>query len=1075
MPPTALLRRFPSPTGSAIVLWTLVLAGSLAWTLHNDTKDTLAAAYTEARANLNKDITFRRWVTDHGGIYVPITETQKSVPWLDHVPGRDVITSDGRQLTLLNPASVVRQLMDRYAQDYGIQGRITGLKYLNPDNAPDDWEKAQLEAFTRGEKSEIWATTDIDGKPHLRYLRAMMMEAGCKKCHGILGYEIGDVRGATGLNLPLAPYYAQISESRINFGLTHGIIWLLGLAGISLSSASARQRQQALQQAKAIIDSSDDAIISKNPAGIITSWNRGAQKIFGYTPEEAIGQSMRLLVPPDRPDEVTAILARILRGEIVERYETVRRCKAGRLIDISATISPVLGENGKIVGASVIARDISDRKRIARELEAQKENLEDLVDQRTIELSDALKASQLADQAKDAFLANISHELRTPLNAVIGMANLARSITTEPRQADYLDKITTSGKHLNRIVNDLLDLSKIAAGRVEFERIAFSVRGLVLRGNSVMAHRAAEKKLILIETIDDAVPDILVGDPGRIEQILLNLLSNAIKFTPTGQIEVRVKLHALLEKHVSLDIEVEDSGIGMSAADMTHLFQPFSQADASISRKYGGTGLGLTISRLLAKMMGGDISVSSREGGGTTFCVRIWLDLGDAQDLPASEPAETGQLPARYENTRVLVVEDQPLNREIVDALLTQVGITARMAENGQEALDILSESGADAFDLVLMDIQMPVMDGLTATRALRQRSEFAALPIIGMTAHTMEHERKISSDAGMNDHIGKPFDNASFFRTLARWIPATRQVMGDEPAARPPAASPPAAPRPAGTDLHALTGIDVTNALARFNGKEDRYRHWLADFLDTADQIPATIRSEIAAGQTARASKTVHALKGRVGMLGMTELHAEVSALESALRQGEPTDDLLARVEQLIAGLRGQLVQLFGALPAPLAGPAPAAPAARPAALEHVSWREAYSVGAAEMDAQHKRLVSMINQLADCWQASQAPEAAGSVESASAFHEILTAMFDYTQEHFRDEEAYLRKIGYPHTDAHETEHAAFIEKVAAISIAASEGMPDMVGVHHYLKSWLLGHILKSDMDYRHFIEQTKL
>jgi diguanylate cyclase (GGDEF)-like protein/PAS domain S-box-containing protein len=355
-------------TWLVMLIWTLVVGGSLAWTLRNNEQVTMDMAYAAARANLDKDATLRRWATDHGGVYVPITETQTSVPWLSHVPGRDVSTTDGRQLTLLNPASVVRQMMDRYARDYGIRGRITGLKYLNPGNAPDPWEKLQLDAFTRGERKEVWAITDIGGQPYLRYLRAMFMEPGCEKCHAILGYKAGDMRGATGLNLPLASYYQQIDVARRDFGLTHGVIWLLGLSGIGISSRLARRRVRALRESEAIIGSTDDAVISKTLDGIIKSWNPGAEKIFGYTAEEVIGQSMQMLIPPDRWQEESDILARIAHGERVEHFETVRRCKNGRLIDLSATISPIFDEQGKVVGASKIARDITRHKAAEEQL-----------------------------------------------------------------------------------------------------------------------------------------------------------------------------------------------------------------------------------------------------------------------------------------------------------------------------------------------------------------------------------------------------------------------------------------------------------------------------------------------------------------------------------------------------------------------------------------------------------------------------------------------------------------------------------------------------------------------------------
>jgi CheY-like chemotaxis protein len=230
-------------------------------------------------------------------------------------------------------------------------------------------------------------------------------------------------------------------------------------------------------------------------------------------------------------------------------------------------------------------------------------------------------------------------------------------------------------------------------------------------------------------------------------------------------------------QRVCLEIIVEDTGIGIGEKDLGLLFEPFSQADATMSRRFGGSGLGLAICRRLVTLMDGEISVSSHLGAGSTFRATLWLQLGNSGDLTASTtPSDDEPLPSTYHDARVLVVEDQPINREIAEALLTEVGITPSVADNGRAALDLLYAGGGQAFDLVLMDIQMPVMDGLTATRELRTHGEFRDLPIIAMTAHTMEHEKEVSRLAGMNDHIGKPFETRAFYQLLARWLPAAKQ-----------------------------------------------------------------------------------------------------------------------------------------------------------------------------------------------------------------------------------------------------------------------------------------------------------
>ena len=843
----------------------------------------------------------------------------------------------------------------------------------------------------------------------------------------------------------------------------------VGYVGHCLDMTEHKQAEDALRESEALFravsESAHDAIVTADSSGKIIKWNPSARHMFGYSESETIGQSLTVLVPQRFRDQHVAGMNRVSAGGephvMGSPVELVGLRKDDSEFPLDLSLAQWEIREGHFFTA--VIRDITERKKVELELDHQKEHLEELVQTRTIELTQALEAAKVADQTKDAFLANMSHELRTPLSAVIGMANLAQGISTEPRLRDYLDKIVKSGKHLNRIINELLDLSKIAAGRMELEAISFSLRAVIAHVESVMSHRAAERGLAIVIVIDDAVPDVLLGDPTRLAQIFLNLIGNALKFTQAGAIKVRVGLQRCEDSRVCLDIEFEDTGIGMRSEDLKQLFKPFSQADATVSRRFGGSGLGLAISRHLAKMMDGDISVASIEGSGTTFKVRIWLGLGDAADLSATDTdtATAEALPQRYQDARILVADDQPLNREIVEALLAAAGITPRLAKNGQEVLDILIESGPDAFDLVLMDIQMPVMDGLTATRALRGRAGFEKLPIIAMTAHTMTHEKEINAAAGMNDHIGKPFDNPTFYRTLAKWIPQAKQKTTSATAALP---AKPEASVDAGNELGSLRGVDVAAALARFCGNEASYRRWLADFVTTAGAIPGQMRSEIAAGQADKAGKLAHAFKGRVGMLGMTGLHGMVSALELVLHDGMPPDELLATLE---GSIREMCSELAGVLKPGTAGTpvkADTAPAAQ--VLESVVWNDAYSVGVAALDAQHKTLIGMINRLADC-------HAASSCGSSGAFHEVLSRMFDYTQVHLKAEEDYLQRIGYPQFEAHRSEHTAFIEKMGSFNMAASEDIQDEAAVHRYLKDWWLSHILESDMQYRLFAEST--
>jgi PAS domain S-box-containing protein len=669
-----------------------------------------------------------------------------------------------------------------------------------------------------------------------------------------------------------------------------------------------RELQAEKHTAQRYLDVAGVMLLVLDHGGRIALINRKGCEVLGWGERELVGADwFSGFIPAAEQETTRAVYARLMTAQaaLPTRNEKTIINAAGeeRMIDWRNIL--LQGDDGAIQGVLSSGEDITERKRIERQLTEQQTQLESIVAQRTADLTAALAAAAVADRAKDAFLANVSHELRTPLNAVVGLAELAHRLGTDARQRDYLDKIANAGKTLGYLINDLLDLSKIAAGRLTFETVTFSLRQLIRRSSSVMSHKAQEKGLELKQAVDDAVPDVLVGDPLRVEQILLNLLSNAIKFTAAGRVDVRIGLHQLEASRVGLDLRVEDTGVGISEEDQQLLFEPFSQADASMSRRFGGSGLGLAICRRLAAMMDGRISVSSRVGQGSTFVARVWLRAGDPGDLPSVAAAADVALPVAYHNARVLVVEDQPINREIVEALLAEVGITPVLVEHGQAALDQLFSAGPAAFDLVLMDIQMPVMDGLTATRALRACREFADLPIIAMTAHTMEHEKEISSAAGMNDHIGKPFETPTFYRLLAKWLPADRQQS----------AALPMIPRSA--PLPVILGVDSAAGLQRFAGNSSRYRHWLGEFAKESASFVASLDRLLADGQRAEAGRAVHAFRGRVGLLGMSELHALSSQLEQAIRSHAGCHELRQQLAQAIDAMVDELQTM---LPPPAA-----------------------------------------------------------------------------------------------------------------------------------------------------------
>lgn len=492
----------------------------------------------------------------------------------------------------------------------------------------------------------------------------------------------------------------------------------------------------------ALVESSDDAIISKDLGGIITSWNKAAERLLGYTAEEAIGQHISFIIPHDRIYEEEQIIANLRQGRRIEHFETMRRAKNGGLINISITVSPIRNRKGEIIGASKIARDISDRIRAERAL---------------AEL--ALK--------KDEFLANISHELRTPLNAVVGIANILS--VTEPltdKQKKYLNTLKLSADSLLALINDLLDFAKLEDGSVEFENIEFDFSEIVRNVLPLMEVRAREKKLDLSIDLSPAF-SAYVGDPLRVQQILTNLISNAIKFTDKGYVKTTIDSMPGPDDDTSLvTIKVKDTGIGIPEEKLEMIFDKFGQADASISRRYGGTGLGLSITRSIVERIGGTITVQSEPGKGSEFSATIPLKKADAVARQKAADAKN-ILPDKQK--AILLVEDYEPNILVTSTLLKQFGYNFDIARNGKEAID---KYASCRYDLILMDIQMPEMDGLEATRRIRifeEEKGLPAIPIIAMTAHVMERDKSKCLDAGMNDFLPKPFNPAELSTKLAK------------------------------------------------------------------------------------------------------------------------------------------------------------------------------------------------------------------------------------------------------------------------------------------------------------------
>ena len=533
----------------------------------------------------------------------------------------------------------------------------------------------------------------------------------------------------------------------------------------------ARERDQAQRY----LDIAGVMILALDEQGRVALINRKGCELLGYGEADILGSNWcSKFVPEAERAAVASVFAKLMAGEsdLPEYYENrvVVRDGSERLV---AWHNALLRDaKGKPVGTLSSAEDITERKQSELELEQHRRHLEELISVRTVDLEKARRAAEAANVAKSRFLANMSHELRTPLNGIMGMTAIALRRTGDPRLRDPMEKVERASEQLLGVINDILDLSKIEAERMDLERISFQLGEVFENLANLTRHRAEEKGLAF--TIDlpaDLADQRVMGDPLRLGQVLLNLASNAVKFTHAGAVFVRVARTDETADVLSLCVEVSDTGIGITPEDQTRLFMAFEQADGSMTRRFGGTGLGLAISKRLVKLMGGELDVSSEPGKGSTFRMKLSLEK-DKLPIPAASPVAgieaAKYLRAEYAGARILLAEDEPMNREVACCLLQDAGLEADLAEDGAAAVELARKS---RYDLILMDMQMPCLNGIEATRIIRAEVMNRNTPVVAMTANAFESDRQDCLDAGMNDHLGKPVSPAVFYATMLSWL----------------------------------------------------------------------------------------------------------------------------------------------------------------------------------------------------------------------------------------------------------------------------------------------------------------
>lgn len=671
------------------------------------------------------------------------------------------------------------------------------------------------------------------------------------------------------------------------------------VAGINIDITQRKRDEIELKRLALVATKSTTGIVITDARGL-TEWvNPAFERLTGYELAQFAGHSPGALLQGRLTDQATVTYMRdcLAQGKGFS-VDIVNYHRSGDHYWVHIDVDPVFDEEGRLTHFISVETDITEKKRVEVQLRALNDDLEAKVAERTLAMEQARNEAVEASQAKSRFLAQMSHEIRTPLNGVIGMVQLAQAITADPRLRDYLDKISRSGYHLLGVVSEILDYSKIEAGMLELDPIEISLREVLHNDVDMLDERAKAKGLSLLLVCDAALPQFVMLDPLRLSQVMINLISNAIKYSEHGEIQVMASLLSLRDQRVRIRFEVADQGVGMSPEFMAQLFQPFRQGHPEIARHYGGTGLGLTISRQLVKMMGGQLQVRSVEGQGSTFHFDLDLDLA----VPPARP----RLPESFNaeslrGRRVLVVEDNPFNQEIAREMLESVGVGVCVAEDGVVALRLL-EDDLLPFDAVLMDIQMPNMDGYEATRRIRLNPAWRDLPIIAMTANATREDATRCQAVGMNDFLTKPVLAPTLYMTLGRWVVVADEeftpvkpdgmVFAERPAKfdlrREPAPAPlapvvspvqPPAPPPPLYDLavlEAMIGNDPA-VLEKF----------IRRFLQTFREGLPMIESQFEQKDFAALSATGHRLKSTARSLGAKKLADVCQEMEALAREG--------------------------------------------------------------------------------------------------------------------------------------------------------------------------------------------
>ncbi|UGQ49002.1 CHASE domain-containing protein [Massilia endophytica] len=651
-----------------------------------------------------------------------------------------------------------------------------------------------------------------------------------------------------------------------------GSLLLFGYVYTVTSQRRSAQEQRRLLDS--VLNNVDARVYLKGEDRRYIYVNARMAEAMGKPPEEIIGRLDRELMPVAEADAAWAEESRVLAEGLKLAGDVQSPDVDGKLRHWWTVKAPV-ELSAEAMAVLALSTDVSELNRLKEE-------------------------AQAASRAKSDFLSNMSHEIRTPMNSIIGMAHLALKSVADPKQRDYLQKIYHSSQHLLGIINDILDFSKIEAGKLDLEVLDFELGALLSNITGQLGEQAARRGLELVFEIWPGLENQLRGDPLRLEQVLLNFTSNAIKFSEKGKVFIRARALEDRGNSVLVRFEVQDQGIGMTAQQVAGLFQSFHQADASTTRRYGGTGLGLVISKQLAELMGGEVGVESTPGVGSTFWFTARLQKCPAIFTPATGAPLAPDMRASIEGASILLVEDNVFSQQVGQELLEDAGATVVVANNGKEAIDLLLK---EHFDCVLMDIQMPVMDGYETTRLIRSDPRLSGTLVIAMTANAGREDQARCLAAGMDEFVTKPIEPRLLFSVLARWMSQRAAEGGTAHAAAVRAEVPPAPVADAPL-------FDMAALAQTFGSKPEKMRKYALMFLDSARDGLGEVDEALRRGDNVRLSELGHRIKSAARAVGAMSFAALCLELEQLPADGDPgqAQEIVARMHSLLERLKQQI-----------------------------------------------------------------------------------------------------------------------------------------------------------------------